>query len=550
MSAQAGAPLDPARVNALFPADLSEVEHWESCYPPRDLPAGAEVTRFGPSPTGSVHVGGLFVASIDAALAQQSSGVFLLRTEDPDTERAVAGAEEQFSRALAYFGLAPDESPAGGEYGPYRQSERSRVYLSYARELLRRGHAYPCFATREQLDETSAAQRAAKVPPGYWGPWATWRDADAEQVTAQLHAGTPYTIRLRTPDAPEGARTQVTDAIRGTVSWDANRNDAVLIKSSANAVRLPTYHFAHAVGDHLMRVTLVVRGDEWLSSVPLHAQLFTALGFAPVRYAHVAPLPKQIPGGRWKLSKRHDPEASVDFYIDAGYPAQALSYYLRGLANAPLAEMPPYQALAAPVRLDRFGVASPISDMVKLNDISADHIATLDGRQVLQEVTKWAATRDTQLASALEADPARALAAIGVERDGVDNPRKDLRRWSDFREAYGFFFAELFTTAEGPGDTRMAGVGVALETAGPFLADLAGQYQDSADPAQWFDQVRRCATRHGFAASAREYRDSPGQYAGSVKEAAQLVRVALTGSCLAFRGDEAPVLRGPHDTLR
>ncbi|HKR50842.1 MAG TPA: glutamate--tRNA ligase family protein [Pseudonocardiaceae bacterium] len=522
--------LDRAVIDALFPADLPEPEHWEQRYPPRQLPEGAQVTRFAPSPTGFVHIGGIYVATIDRDIAAHSGGIYLVRVEDTDQSREVEGALAQFARAFDYFGIPSDEEGEHGSYGPYRQSDRDRIYLSYVRELLRDGKAYLCFATKAELADITARQQAAKIPTGYYGSWASWRDADPAAVRAKLTEGAPYVVRFRAPDDTEGRRVRFTDAIRGELEHDANRNDTVVLKSSDQSPRLPTYHFAHAVDDHLMRVTLVIRGEEWISSVPLHRQLFDALGFEPVTYAHIAPLMKQIPGGKRKLSKRTDPEAGVDFYIEAGYPAEAVLYYLRGLANGRLAELPLQTALATPLRLDQCGVAGPLVDLVKLEDISADHIATLSGHQVLDAVRIWAGRFDPDLTAVLDAEHDLALRALAVERDGVDNPRKDLRKWSDFRCAYGFFFSELFAPLSGPTDERLLPLGVDATIAANFAHDFADGYQHVDDPQEWFDQVRELAAKHGFAPNAKEYKKNPDAYPGSIREASQLIRVALTGS--------------------
>jgi glutamyl-tRNA synthetase len=518
--------LAPAEIDALFPPDLPGPLYRERQYPPRDLPDGAMVTRLAPSPTGFVHIGGIYMAMIDRDVAHWSGGTYIVRIEDTDQTRAVEGAIEQFSRAFGYFGLPPDEEEGRGDYGPYRQSEREDIYLSYARELLRQGKAYLCFATSAELADIRRRQEARKIPTGYYGEWAIWRDAPDDQVRARLADGTPYVVRFRSPGLP-GQRTEYDDAIRGRLSAEDNVNDVVILKSASEGARLPTYHFAHAVDDHLMRVNLVIRGEEWIPSVPMHRQLFTALGFEIPQYAHTALLMKQIPGGKRKLSKRKDPEASVDFYIQAGYPAPAVLYYLRGLANGAFAEMPLEQALAAPIRLGELGGAGPLIDQVKLEDISADYIATLPGEEILAAVQAWAADYDPEVAAVLGVRTGLALAALAVERDGVENPRKDLRKWSDFRAAYGFFFPELFDLVS-PGDERLGGRPEALVRA--FAADFADSYKDTGDRAEWFGQVRDLAVRHGFAASQKEYKLAPDKYAGSITEASQLIRVALTGS--------------------
>jgi glutamyl-tRNA synthetase len=524
--------LDRALIDSLFAADLPEADEWERRYPARELPAGAHVTRFAPSPTGSVHIGGLYVAMVCRDLARHSGGRYLVRIEDTDQAREVPGALDQFRRAFAYAGLDADESVeslgAGGDHGPYRQSEREAIYHSHARHLLRQGRAYPCFASKDELAALAARQESLKVPTGYYGEWALWRDADPADVRAALDANRPYVVRFRSPN--ETGRVRWEDAIRGRLEHEANRNDVVLLKSSETSPRLPTYHFAHAVDEHLMRVTTVVRGEEWLSSVPLHLQLFAALGFEPPVYAHVAPLMKLIPGGKRKLSKRHDPEAGVDYYLDAGYPPEALLHYLRGLANGRLAELPEAEALATPLVLREFGTAGPLVDLPKLDDLSADHVARMTGPDVVAAVSVWARSHDPEVADVLAGEPDLALRALAVEREGVDNPRKDLRTWSGFRAAYGFFFPQLFRPLTGPDDERVAAAGLPGEAARPFVRDLVEGYRQLDDQGEWFDQIRTASARNGFAPSPKEYKRDPAAWVGSIREAAQLVRVAVTGS--------------------
>jgi glutamyl-tRNA synthetase len=524
-------------IDGLFPADLPEPSHWERRYPARELPDGAWVTRFAPSPTGFVHIGGVYTATIARDVAHSTGGVYFVRVEDTDQSREVAGVAAQFDRAFDYFGIASDEG-LDGPYAPYLQSARERVYLTYVRELMRAGAAYPCFCTRDELAEITKRQQATKVPTGYYGSWARWRDADPGEVAATLRAGEEYVVRFRSPGV-EG-RVGFVDAIRGRLEHEANRNDVVILKTSSASPRLPTYHFAHAVDEHLMRVNLVVRGEEWISSVPLHLQLFAALGFEPPTYAHVAPLMKtdrgpavegrgiSTGGSKRKLSKRKDDEASVDFYLDAGYPAPAVLYYLRGLANGRLADLPLAEALATPIRLDECGVAGPLVDMAKLADISGDHIATLPGPTVLDAVADWARERDPELVSVLAEHRELAERAIDVERVGVDNPRKDLVRWSDFRTLYGFFFPSLFTPVTDAGDERFGGLDAGLVR--KLAADLAEHYTWAEDQPTWFSQVRELAARHGFAPNPKTYKADPGAYPGMLKDAANVIRVAITGA--------------------
>ena len=512
-------------IDSLFPSDLPEPEHWERQYPPRDLPAGAEVTRFAPSPTGSLHLGAVYTATINADVARHSGGRYLLRIEDTDQVRLVEGSLDQFNEAFDYFDLRPDEGEGTGSYGPYAQSARAQTYLTYVRELLRQDKAYLCFATKEELADIAARQQKSGALPGYYGTWAIWRNATPEQVAEKLDAGERYVVRFRSPGAA-GVRVSWTDAIRGEMTQDDNRNDVVILKSTDP--RLPTYHMAHAVDDHLMRVNLVIRAEEWLSSVPLHHQLFDALGFDRIRYAHLAPLMKQDKGSRRKLSKRKDPEASVSYFIELGYPAEAVQYYLRGLANGRLAEMPLPQALAEPIRLSECGTAGPLLDLVKLDDISADFIATLTGEEILDRMAAWTARQDPSLGTVLAAERPLALRALAIERVDVPNPRKDLRKWSDFRPVYGYFFPQIFEPLTDPADERFAGLAPHLVRA--LAAGFADSYQEPGPDVDWFGQIRALAARLGFAPNAKAYKQDPSAYPGSIREASQVIRVLLTGT--------------------
>ncbi len=533
-------------IDSLFPPDLPEPEDWERRYPPRDLPEGAKVTRFAPSPTGFLTIGGVFAATIDADVARHSGGIYLVRLEDTDQARVTEGAAEQFAEALEYFSIDPDEDDQSGRYGPYSQSARAQIYLTYVRELLRQGRAYVDFATKQDLEEITARQRVAGALPGYYGTWAVWRDADPEEVAKRLAAGEPYVVRFRSPGVAR-VRVSFTDAIRGRLTMDDNRNDAVILKSSDTEPRLPTYHFAHAVDDHLMRVNLVIRGDEWISSVPLHLQLFDALGFERVRYAHFAPLMKQDGGSRRKLSKRRDPEATVTFYMEQGFPAPAVQYYLRGLANGRLAEMPLDQALAEPIRLSEMGTAGPLVDMVKLDDICADYVATLPGEQILAGIVTWARRYDPDLVPVLEAHRTLALQALAIEREDTEKPRKDLRKWADFRAVYGYFFAELFTMVTDPADPRFGGLDPDLVRA--VAEGFARNYTPPGEDVDWFGQIRQLAAELGFAPNQKAYKQDPAAYPGSIREASQVIRVLLTGTQRSPNLAEVAATLGTEEVL-
>ncbi len=518
--------LDRRLIDSLFPQDLAEPAHWEALYPPRELPAGAMVTRFAPSPTGFVHIGGIYTAMIAKDLARSTGGRFFVRVEDTDKSREVADSAVQFARAFEYFGLAADEGDPNGPYGPYLQSARDQIYHSYARELLREGKAFLCFATADELAALTADQRAAKVQPGYYGRWAPWRDATQAQVEDKLAAGVPFVVRFRAPEAP--GRSRFTDLIRGEIEQDDNRNNFVLLKSSDKLPWLPTYHLAHVVDDHLMRVNPVIRGEEWMSSVPVHHQLFDALGFERIQYAHVAPLLKQEGKSKRKLSKRKDPEASVDFYIEAGYPRDAVLYYLRGLVNGRLAELPIADALAEDIRLEEMGVTGALVDTPKLENIAKDVVGDMTADEIFDAVASWARQYDREFASVLEADPEFSKRVFDVERSGSQNVRKDLAKWSDAREAYGFFFPQLFVPVTDPADERLGKIEPELV---PLVAaDFVASYHESQDRDIWFGQIRELAVRHGYAPGPAELKAEPERYRGPLRIVANVIRVALTGS--------------------
>ena len=520
--------LSPDLVDSLFTADLPEPQDLAARYPARSLPPGAQVTRFAPSPTGWLHIGGIFTAAVNFDLARHSGGRYLLRIEDTDQARFSEGALAQFEAGFDYFGIAADESDAvGGDYGPYTQSARAAIYHTYVRQLLRQGKAYPCFETPEQAEARVERQKATGALPGYYGDWAIWRDAPEDQVRARLADGDPYVVRFRSPGVGV-RRVSFTDMIRGEITADDNRNDVVILKRSDAGLRLPTYHFAHAVDDHLMRVTLVVRGEEWISSVPLHHQLFDALGFPRIPYAHVAPLMKQDGGSRRKLSKRRDPEASVGFYLEQGFPAEAVLYYLRGLANGRLAEMPLAEALAEPLRLPEFGVAGPLLDMVKLEDVSADYVATLPSAEILERLLPWLGEYDKDLAAVVTAERDLALRALDVERVDTEKPRKDLRKWADFGGVYGFFFPEVFELVTDPADQRFNGL--AVDKVRAMAAGFAAAYVEPGPDVEWFDQIRTLAGDLGFALRQKDYKKNPEAYPGSIADAAGVIRVLITGS--------------------
>ena len=512
-------------INKLFDAALPEPSHWESLYPLRDLSAGAIVTRFGPSPTGFLHTGGVYVATLGKNLAHHSGGSYFIRIEDTDQAREVPGSREQFARAFKYFDIESDENDSNSKWGPYEQSKRELIYHTYARELLRSDRAYLCFCTREELAQMTEEQLAAKLQTGYYGSWARCRNLSQTEVVSRLQAGKAYTIRFRSPDDPS-KRVEFVDLIRGRIEHQDNVNDIVLLKSSDQSPRLPTYHFAHVVDDTLMRVTLVLRGEEWISSVPVHLQLFNALGFKPVPYAHIAPLMKFDGASRRKLSKRKDNEADVAFYIESGYPAGAVLHYLRGLANSRFAEMTFEESASSALSLSDCGVAGPIFDLVKLESISREFIAQLPIEEALESLLTWARENDPDLATVLTGNLPLVRRIFANERNPAVQ-RKDLAKWNEFRERYGLYFQELFPPVSDISDPRFAPVGPDMVS--KLAKGFADSYRHEDNKEAWFEQIRSLASTHGFAPTAGQYKKNPENFAGSIGHVSNAIRLALTG---------------------
>lgn len=512
-------------VNSLFAAKLPEPSHWESSYPLRNLPAGAIVTRFAPSPTGFLHTGGVFTANLGKNLAHHSGGSYFIRIEDTDQAREVPGSREQFARGFKYFQIESDENDSNSKYGPYEQSKRELIYHTYARELMRKGHAYPCFCTREELAQMTEEQNAAKLQTGYYGSWARCRNLSQDEVKSQLEAGKPYTIRFRSPENSSG-RVEFVDLIRGRIEHHDNVNDIVLLKSSEQSPRLPTYHFAHVVDDTLMRVNVVLRGEEWISSVPVHLQLFSALGLPPIPYAHVAPLMKFEGSSRRKLSKRKDNEADVAYYIDSGYPSGAVLHYLRGLANSRFAEMSFEESASSALSLSDCGVAGPIFDLVKLESISREFIAQLPIEEAIEELVTWARVNDPELASVLTGNLPLVRRIFANERNPAVQ-RKDLAKWNEFRAAYGLYFEELFSPVSDPSDPRFAPVEPDLVV--KLAEGFANSYRHEETKESWFEQIRSLASAHGFAPTAGQYKKNPENFAGSIGHVSNAIRILLTG---------------------
>ena len=391
--------------NLIFP-DAKEISYYEEKYPERDLPEGAIVTRFAPSPTGFVHIGGLYQSLIARKLASQTNGVFFLRVEDTDQKREVENAVSGIVSSLKDFAIEPDEGMISeeegkGNYGPYKQSQRKEIYQAYAKYLIEQGKAYPCFCTPEDVEEIRAKQEAAKIRPGYYGVWAKCRTVTVEEAMKKIQNGENYIIRFKSPGR-EDRKIQHHDVIKGKVDFPENDQDIVIIKADG----LPTYHFAHAVDDHLMHTTHVIRGDEWLSSVPLHLQLFHELGFKAPKYAHIAPIMKNDNGNKRKLSKRKDAEAAVSYYAEEGIPAEAVKEYLMNIANSTFENWrranPDKELNEFELQLNKMSVSGALFDMVKLFDVAKIVISRYSAEKVYNDSYAWAKKYDEELVKLLE----------------------------------------------------------------------------------------------------------------------------------------------------
>ncbi|MEI6420565.1 MAG: glutamate--tRNA ligase family protein, partial [bacterium] len=475
----------------LFPDVTLTIEQLESKYPLRQLPEGAMVTRLGPSPTGFMHLGHLYAALLDSRMAKQTNGVFYLRIEDTDQKREVDGAIKVVVDALNRYDLVPDEGEVEmgkviGDYGPYKQSNRLDFYQTYAKWLVENNLAYPCFITSEELEKITKEQEELKIRPGYRGQWAIWRDKSDEEISAALEAGKPFVIRFRSNGNFEN-KIKISDLIRGEREMSENDLDVVMIKSDG----YPTYHFAHVVDDHLMRTTTVFRGDEWLSSLPIHLQLWQAFNWTPAQYGHFSPLQKIDNGNRRKLSKRKDPEANVQFYNDAGYPPDAIVEYLLNLLNSSFEDWrkanPTLPNTDFVIDLKKMNVAGALFDPAKLDDISKNIIAGMTADVVNHKAWRWATTHDEELSHLLARDVEYSKAIFGIER-GIENGRKDIAKWSDVRNEIGFFFDEAFNLTEGKVKEILVGLNWpdVLEAAQKF-ADV---YDESDDKDTWFGKVK------------------------------------------------------------
>lgn len=499
---------------------------YEAIYPKRNLPEGAKVTRFAPSPTGFLHIGGLFASLISERIAHQSDGVFILRIEDTDKKREVDDGVAKILEGLLGFGVKIDEGfvdfdKQAGEYGPYMQSHRAEIYQCYAKELVKQGKAYPCFCSEEDLTATREIQEKEKLLPGYWGKFAKCRELSYEEIEAKVKAGEKFVLRLKSCGS-EDRKIEFKDGIKGKIELPENIVDVVVLKSDG----IPTYHFAHVVDDYLMGTTNVIRGDEWIPSIPIHLQMFYMMGLKAPKYAHIAPIMKEDEGGKRKISKRKDPEAAVSYYDEEGYPADGVIEYLLNLANYTFEDFRKANKTAHwsefKLEMNKMSNSGALFDLVKLNDVCKNKIASYTAEKVYELATEWAKTYDEELYALLTRDKDFSVAMFNFDRN-PDKPRKDIGKWSEVRDAFSFMFDETF-------DGKYAEVeNVSKEDAKKMLELYKDMYDDTADNNAWFETMKDLAEKVGFAREVKEYKKNPESYPGHVGDVSNIVRVAVTG---------------------
>ncbi len=513
--------------NLIFP-DAKDISYYEEKYPERNLPEGAIVTRFAPSPTGYVHIGGLYQSLVAIMAAKKTKGVFFLRVEDTDQKRKVENGITDIVNSLKVFDMAPDEGMISetewiGEYGPYIQSKRKEIYQAYAKYMIEQGKAYPCFCTPEQEEERNKVQLEAKIRPGYYGVWAKCRNLTLDEMAEKIKAGVPYVVRFKSTGR-EDRKIQISDGIKGKITFPEYDIDIVIIKSDG----LPTYHFAHMVDDHLMRTTHVIRSDEWLSSVPLHVQLFKEAGFKAPKYCHISPIMKNDNGNKRKLSKRKDPEAAVSYYDELGVPPDAVKEYLLNIANSTFENWRRQNKDANiedfDFHLNKMSVSGALFDMVKLFDVAKIVISRYSAEKVYNDSYAWAKKYDEELVKLLE-NKDYALKVLGIER-GNAKPRKDIAKWSDLKENISYMYNEEFDKITEFDFGKVTD----KELANKISKLYSEKYFDINDDKQtWFDKMKDLAEEVGFAREVKEWKAEPEKWPGHVGDISSVIRSKLTG---------------------
>lgn len=514
-----------ALAELLFPHIKMTPEEIEAKYPPRRLPEGAKVTRMAPSPTGFMHLGNLFSAIADERLAHQSGGVFILRIEDTDLKRSVPGAVETILNVFADYKLPFDEGVTAdgetGAYGPYRQRQRAELYQTYGKWLVQQGKAYPCFCSEEELAEIHKTQEERKENFGYYGKYAVHRDMPFEAIEEKIKAGEPFVLRFRSPGDPS-RRVKFTDQVKGAMEFPENEQDVVLLKSDG----IPTYHFAHVVDDHLMGTTHVVRGEEWLATLPFHVQLFQAMGWKLPKYVHTAQLMKMDNGNKRKLSKRKDPELALTYYKEQGYCVAAVKEYILTLLNSNFEDWrlanPDAPMEDFPYTTKKMGVSGALFDIEKLEDVSKNVISRMTADEVYSQLTCWAQEFDPAFYALLTRDEAYTKAILNIGRGGK-KPRKDIAVWSGAKEYMSFFFDELFAPEYDLPEK------LSKADARQILEGYAKDYNPDDDSDAWFACVKSLTERLGYTADMKAYKKDPDAYKGSVSDVSMVIRLAVTG---------------------
>ena len=516
--------------NLIFPNVDKTVEEYINTYKPRDLKEGAHVVRYAPSPTGFQHIGGVYAALINERLAHQSEGIFYLRIEDTDQKREVKGAIEDTIQTMYNFGMEFDEGMIGeeeskGAYGPYRQSLRKEIYHTFAKDLILKGLAYPCFCTAEELNEIREKQMAEKITPGYYGEYAVYRNLSDEEAIKKIEAGEEYILRLKSPGKEEN-RVEIVDLIKGELSLPENVQDIVLIKSDG----LPTYHFAHAIDDALMHTTDVIRGEEWLSSLPIHLQLFDVLGFKRPNYAHVPTIMKSENGSKRKLSKRKDPESAVSYYREEGYPQVCVIEYLLNIINSSFeewrAENPDVDYHDFKVSLEKMSKSGALFDIVKLHDVSKNLICKMKADEVYSRYTEWAKEFDPEMYALVTAKEDMMKEVFNIDKEGP-KPRKDFGKWNEVKAKIFYFFDEEFDK-EGKEDIELPKT-LTLEAAKEVIESYSKAYNHNLESQEaWFEHLKALAIELGYATNRKEFKAEPEKFKGMVSDVAGAVRAAIT----------------------
>lgn len=514
----------------LFPEVVNTPEYYEEKFPYRKLPNKAEVTRMAPSPTGFIHLGNLYSALADERIAHRNGGVFYLRIEDTDEKRKVDGAVETIINVLRYFdiefdeGAGFDDTDPRNAYGPYFQRQRVEIYHTYAKSLVERGLAYPCFCTEEELDKVRAKQEEDKILTGYYGEYATCRNLSYEEIEANIKAGKPYVLRLRSQGSPDKEITFV-DAIKGEIKLPENIHDIVLLKKDG----IPTYHFAHAIDDHLMRTTTVVRGGEWLASAPIHYELFHLLGFKMPAYAHTAHLMKfdEETGGKRKLSKRKDPELSLDYYRKDGYHPYTMKVYLLTLLNSNFEEwhekFPDKDINEFPFSVEKMNQSGALFDKDKLHNICKNELSKLSEEQLYDFLYDWAKENEPENVEKWFGDREKMLQILRLYMGvGAKRRRKDLMYAKQIFELISYFF-------DGESSEEMDEFKLDDDMVSKILKSYLAKYDHNDDNSVWFNKLKEIADEHGFASDMKAYKANPENFKGNVSDIAEAVRIAVTG---------------------